>query len=72
MPLLVCSNGIGLKMRGAVFEQRMFRSCSRSNTCNLAQLADVVEVVAGHGFYDGLKGHGAALGMDGRPGCGSG
>src|ERR1035441_1942738 len=72
MPLLSRSHGIRLKMRGAVFERRMFRSCCRSNTRNLSQLAEMVEVVAGHGFYDGLKGHGAALGMDGRPGCGRG
>src|ERR1017187_6490458 len=39
---------------------------------NFSQLAEMVEVVAGHGFYDGLKGHGAALGMDGRSGCGRG
>lgn len=31
----------------------------------------MVEVVAGHGFNDGLKGHGAALGVDGwLVGCG--
>jgi hypothetical protein len=27
------------------------------------QLAKVIQVVAGHGFHDGLKGHGTALGM---------
>jgi hypothetical protein len=28
-----------------------------------AQLAEVIEVVAGHGFDNGLEGHGAAFGM---------
>lgn len=29
------------------------------------ELLEVVDVVAGHGFYDGCEGHGAALGMSG-------
>jgi hypothetical protein len=34
------------------------------------ELGDVVEVVAGHGFYDGGEGHGAALGVGyGLLGC---
>jgi len=35
------------------------------------ELSEVVEVVAGHGFHDGLEGHGSALGMgDGAIGRG--
>ena len=46
------------------------RCGGRNELREFFELGEVVEVVAGHGFDDGLEGHGAALGMrDGLAGC---
>ena len=50
MSSLFWSDGIEFKMRGSIFAQRTFCSSRWSDTRNLLQLAEVVEVVAGHGF----------------------
>jgi hypothetical protein len=49
---------------------RQLEGESGSCGCQFLQLAEVIQVVAGHGFDDGFKGHGAALGVCDLLGCG--
>jgi hypothetical protein len=49
-------------MTASFFDASLLDGAGRNETFDLLQ---VVDVVAGHGFYDGPEGHGAALGVGG-------
>jgi hypothetical protein len=55
----------GVSGRGIAWVGEEIFCVSVAGCCKAFQLLEMVDVVAGHGFYDGPEGHGAALGMGG-------